>query len=457
MDMEVWNKSTGKILREVRENTLSEALGMLTGAREASNGLASLSRETIAGWLIAAGDAIQNAMASLSGTISSETGLALKSSREDVLLASMEFRKSAHQLFASLAEKQTIPSGHFDNSLMSFSSRSPIGTILVLPSARERLSNSARIIASAISSGNGVLCIPPALSPGPFEELKALMEAAGLPKDIFQVAVLQTGSRAIKEILKSGVVAETVLVGKEDWFGSLGREMAGMKALHAWQSASPVIVWDDADLDTAAEYVAASAFTGYGGSCSAARKVILREDSYGYFRNRIIELASRISVGDAGEEGTDLGPLPDEYWVDDAARQLEESVNAGASITYGGKVSGRFFAPAIVEYLPEGSALLAGKLQVPLLCLEQVNSMEAAIRAANSFEDHSVVSVFTSDIDLATSAAANLDFANVLINEPPGSYGGLWHRPCESRLAQPEKIVDLREEFSRTKIVRLKK
>ncbi len=455
--MEVCDKSTGKVLRKVKENTLSEALGMLKRASEASSTITALSRETIAEALIATGNAILNGVATLSKSISSETGLAMKSSREDASLVAMEFMYAAHQLFASIAEKSTIPSDQFDSSIMTFSSRSPLGVILILPSEREHLSHTARIIANAVSAGNGVICIPPAHSPGPFEELKALMENTGLPKDIFQVLAAYTDSRIPKEILKSGAIGETVLVGLGAWHTSLRKEMAGMKTLAAGQTSSPVIIWDDADLDTAAEHVAASAFTGYGGSCSAARKVILRENSYEYFRNRLIELASQIIVGEAGAEETDLGPLPDESYAAEAAMQLEEAVNAGASITYGGNISGKFFPPTIVEYLPPGSPLLAGNARVPLICLEQVSSMEAAINAANSFEDRVQVSVFTSDIDLATSAAQKLEFSSVLINEAPGPYSGFWHRFYENRGTQPEKIVSLREEFSRTKIVKLKK
>lgn len=455
--MEVKDKSTGNVLREVRENTLSEAVNILDRASAASYELASISREDLARGLLAISASMGNSAGTLSRAISLETGRALKGSREDVELAALEFRNAAHQLYASLTERATIPVDSFDTSIMTFNLKSPVGVVLLYASPVENISHSAKIISAAISAGNSVVCLPSTLSPGPFEELMKMLETGGLPKDLFQVVILREDSRAIKDILKNGMVSQIVLVGHEPVFRHLLSEIHGKRILSAGKAAAPVIIWDDADLDAAVEYVSVSAFSGCNGDYAAARKIILREGSYEYFRNRLIELASGIMVGNADEEDTDLGPLPDEAYVIEAAKQLDEAVNAGASVAYGGNPAGAFFPPTIVEYLPQGSPILWGNPYVPIVCLERVDSMEAAIRAANDFKYHLQASLFTSDIDLATSAAEKLDFSSILINEAPGSCSGFWYRGYESRDIKPEKISNLREEFFRTKIVKLKK
>lgn len=455
--MEVRDKSTRKKLREVKENTIPEARDILARAKAASGELASLSREDLAKGLFAISEGLENNAGSLSRSISIETGKALKSSREDVNWASAEFRNAAHHLYSSMAERETVPVDSFDNSFMTINTKSPLGVILVLGSSPENFAHYARIIANAVSMGNAVVCIPPSLSPGPFEELKIIAETGNLPGDVFQLIILKDWTGDSANLLMEDAVSEIAFAGDVEDLGPLLNEPSGKKVIMSGKTASPVILWDDADLDSAAEYVAASAFSGYNGEYSAARKVILREDSYEYFRNRLVELASRIKVGKADEEDTDMGPLPSDKYAKEAAKQLDEAVNSGATVSPAGKISGGFFPPGVAEYLPPDSPLLMGNAHIPLVCLEKVGSMESAIEAANRFGSHVQASIFTADLELATAAAERLDFSHVLINEAPGTYSGFWHRPCGKIGGRPEKIVNLREEFSYTRIIKLKK
>ncbi len=455
--MEVRDKSTGNVLREVSENSLSESYKILDAGRAACAELASLSGTDLARGLASISLSAGNSLDSISKSISVETGIALKSSRDDVSRAALEFMAASSLLTASVANYKALPTGPFDTSLLSFYRRSPIGTVLISSSPVEDFSHTAKVIAAAISSGNSVVCVPPPLAPGPFEELKKIVDSSGLPKNTLQLLFLKNESKPLKEILKSEHIGKVVFLGPDSEFKRVMGGSTRIRAMISGKSASPVIVWDDSDLDTAAECVTQSAFTSYNGGYAAARKIILREDSYQYFRNRLVELASRISVGNAVEEGTDFGPLPDGSYASEASRHLEEALGKGAFLAYGGDISGNFFSPTIVEYLPPDSPLLMGYPCIPVVCLEQVSSMDEAIKAANRFSSHSQASVFTSDIDLATSASEKLDFAEVLINEAPGQYSGLWHSICGQTESQNEKIVELREELSRTRIIKLKK
>ena len=455
--MEVRDKSTGNVLREVSENTLAESLKILDAGKAACAELASLSGADLAESLAAISLSTGNAMDSLSKSISVETGMPLKGSRADVSLAAREFMAASSLLPTSMSSRTALPTGPFDTSLLSFYRRSPLGTVLLSASPVEDFSHSAKVIAAAISSGNSVVCVPPPLSPGPFEELKKILDSSGLPKNTFQLLFLQNESRAMREIMKSGHIGEIVFLGSNSEFKNVMRGATGKRTIISGKSSSPVIIWDDSDLDTAAECVAESAFSSYNGGYAAARKVILREDSYEYFRNRLVELASRISVGNAVEEGTYFGPLPDSSYAAEAHRQLEEALGKGALLAYGGNISGNYIPPTILEYLPAGPPLLMDYPCVPFVCLEQVSSMDAAIEAANKLSSHVQASLFTSDIDLATSASEKLEFAEVLINEAPGQYSGVWHRVCGQAGSQTENIVDLREEFSKARIIKLKK
>ena len=455
--MEVRDKSTGNLLREVRENTRSEAEDTIGKGLVACDDLDSLPVDELAKGLLSISDAILNNTDSLSRTISVETGMAIIRSREDLHMASQEFRMAAYHLFSKFTERTTIPVEPNDASLMTFHKQSPLGIILVFSSPLESFSHSAKVFAQAISSGNSVISVPPSLSPGPFEEMKKIIEHTTLPKDIFQILLLGNHSRVFRDVIRNEGIGEVTLIGRRTDFEYICKEISGRNVLLGGKSASPVIVWDDADLDSAAQYVAESAFYNHEGGYSWARKVILREDSYEYFKNRLVELASQLKTGTPEDEDTAIGPLPDELYAEEAAEQILEAVNKGASILTGGVGNGNLFPPTIMEYMPEDSPLLRGEGCAPFLCLEQVGSLDEAIKSANRFHEHVQASIFTSDIDLATGAAEKLHFANVLINEAPGPYSGFWHRGLENAHNMPENIVDLRREFSRTKIVKLKK
>ena len=109
--MEVRDKSTGNVLREVSENSLSESLKILDAGRAACAELASLSGTDLARGLASISLSAGNSLDSISKSISVETGMALKSSRDDVSRAAQEFMAASSLLSASMANYTTLPTG----------------------------------------------------------------------------------------------------------------------------------------------------------------------------------------------------------------------------------------------------------------------------------------------------------------------------------------------------------
>ena len=196
---------------------------------------------------------------------------------------------------------------------------------------------------------------------------------------------------------------------------------------------APFIVFEDADLDAAADNLIANKFRGGGQTCVCANRVFVHQRVAEEFARKVSERVDRLRVGDGLQEGTDIGPLIDSNAVAKVRRHMEDAVGRGARRITGGQ-SGRegpnFFTPTVLLDVPRDAACFSEETFGPLVPMITFSDEGEVVEAANDTEFGLASYLFTADPDRAERVVAGLHFGHAAVNTgsgpaPEAPFGGM--------------------------------
>jgi acyl-CoA reductase-like NAD-dependent aldehyde dehydrogenase len=192
------------------------------------------------------------------------------------------------------------------------------------------------------------------------------------------------------------------------------------------------IVLDDVDPQRVAEKVFWGAFENSGQICSAIKRVYVPQDRYSGWVDAMVQIASRVSMGDGFAEGVELGPINNRPQFERVCELVEDARNNGANVASGGAPldgDGFFFAPTIVSDIGDGTRLVDEEQFGPALPLIPYTRVEDAIASANGTHFGLSGSVWSNDTERATEIGAQLECGTAWINQhlaflPNAPFGG---------------------------------
>ncbi|KEF30894.1 Succinate-semialdehyde dehydrogenase [NADP+] [Marinobacter nitratireducens] len=197
---------------------------------------------------------------------------------------------------------------------------------------------------------------------------------------------------------------------------------------------APFIVFDDADLDAAADNLIANKFRGGGQTCVCANRVFVHEKVAEAFGEKLAERVNRMTVGDGMKEGVDIGPLVNKQGFDKVKRHLEDALGKGATLVAGKQPAelgdGLFFPPTVVLGVNREMCCYQEETFGPLVPMALFSSEEEVIAAGNDTEFGLASYVFTADPERAQRVAGGLRFGHVGWNTgtgptPEAPFGGM--------------------------------
>ncbi|TNE77363.1 MAG: NAD-dependent succinate-semialdehyde dehydrogenase [Gammaproteobacteria bacterium] len=197
---------------------------------------------------------------------------------------------------------------------------------------------------------------------------------------------------------------------------------------------APFIVFDDADLDAAADNLIANKFRGGGQTCVCANRVFVHEKVAEAFGEKLAERVNRMTVGDGMKEGVDIGPLVNKQGFDKVKRHLEDALGKGATLVAGKQPAelgdGLFFPPTVVLGVNRDMCCYQEETFGPLVPMALFSSEEEVIAAGNDTEFGLASYVFTADPERAQRVAGGLRFGHVGWNTgtgptPEAPFGGM--------------------------------
>ncbi|MDO4696250.1 MAG: NAD-dependent succinate-semialdehyde dehydrogenase [Neisseria sp.] len=277
-----------------------------------------------------------------------------------------------------------------------------------------------RKAAPALAAGCAMLVKPASQTPLSAYALAVLAYRAGVPEDLFGVVC---GNAA--EI--GGVFAAHPTVRKISFTGSteIGAELFRQSAPNIKKLSlelggnAPFVVFDDADLDKAADGLMAGKFRNSGQTCVCTNRVYVQRGVYEAFAEKIAARAGRLKLGNGLEEGVQQGPLIDEKAVAKVEEHIADALAKGAVCLSGGKRSvlgGTFFEPTVLGGVTADMKVAKEETFGPLCPLFVFDSEEEAVRAANDTEFGLAAYVFTADAARQWRMGEALEYGMVGIN-----------------------------------------
>ena len=302
----------------------------------------------------------------------------------------------------------------------------PLGVGAVIPPWNFPLAICVGMATAAIVTGNTVVVKPSSDSPAIAWQLHELMEQVGLPPGVFNLVtggggtvgdtlvqhpktrfVAFTGSRAVGVGINR--LAAEVHPG-QIWLKRVVAEMGGKDA---------IIVDEEADLDAAAQGVAASAFGFQGQKCSACSRAIVSEKVYDAFLAKLTAEVAKITVAEPERPEVGMGPVVNAAARDKILSYIERGRKEGRLVVGGGAVDGLegyFIQPTVIADVSPGAALAQEEVFGPVLAVIRAKSYDDALGIANGTEYGLTGAVYTRNPEKIERARREFFVGNLYIN-----------------------------------------
>ncbi|MGR3679389.1 MAG: aldehyde dehydrogenase [Paracoccaceae bacterium] len=361
-----------------------------------------------------------------------------------------------YRYFAGLADKiegAVLPIDKPDMHV--FTRREPIGVVAAIVPWNAQMFLTATKLGPALAAGCSVVIKASEIAPAPMLEFARLVEEAGFPAGVVSVitgdaencSIPLTRHPRVDRIAFTGgpETARHVIRNSAENFAVTSLELGGK---------SPIIVFDDADLDGAANGLIAGNFGASGQSCVAGSRGIVHRSILKDLIARISEKAKGIVVGDPLAPDTHVGPLCTAVQVERIQSTLAKSREQGASIHFGGAPldqPGNYMAPTLVECAGPDTETLKVEMFGPVMSLIPFDTEEEAIAMANSTEFGLGSGVFTQNLARAHRVSARIQSGICWVNtyraiSPIAPFGG-YNQSGYGREAGMDSILD----YTRTK------
>jgi len=183
---------------------------------------------------------------------------------------------------------------------------------------------------------------------------------------------------------------------------------------------APFIVFDDADVDSAVQGAMISNFRNAGQTCVCTNRILVQEDVYDEFTEKLVAAMASLKMGDGADEGVTVGPLINEGAANDVAGFIADAVAKGASVAAGGNLSDLgpcFIEPTVLTNVSDDMRVFQEEIFGPVAPLFKFKTEEEAIAMANDTEYGLACYFYTRDIGRIWRVGEALEYGIVGIND----------------------------------------
>jgi succinate-semialdehyde dehydrogenase/glutarate-semialdehyde dehydrogenase len=298
--------------------------------------------------------------------------------------------------------------------------REPIGVCAAFTPWNFPYNQAIRKVAAALGAGCTIILKGPEDSPSAVMAIARMFHDAGLPPGCLNI-VWGEPPKISEYLIRSPIVRKVSFTGSVP----VGKHLAALAGAHMKRCTmelgghSPVLVFDDADIDRAAEMLARFKIRNAGQVCVSPTRFYVQKGAYDKFLAKFTDVLKNIKVGNGLEAGTEMGPLAHERRVPSMTRFVEDAREKGAKVVLGGaplERAGHFFAPTVITDLPEDSMLMTEEPFGPLAPVVPFTDTDDVLKRANSLPFGLSSYVFTNSLKTATKVSNALEAGMVNIN-----------------------------------------
>ncbi len=431
-DITVHNPATGEELARIPAMGSADVAAAVAAASAALARPAAL--ETRRRWLQQIVDALLGNKQELGRILTLEHGKPWPEAQVEVEYAAGFFRYCAEQIQA--LEPRTLRERPRDMTWTVY--YRPAGVAALITPWNFPIGMIAKKLAAALAAGCPTVIKPSSKTPLTMIALFTLLERElELPAGMVNLVIGPAGEIG-DALCRHPEVQVLSFTGSTE----IGRDLMAKCAPQIKKVAlelggnAPFIVFDDADLDQAAEQLLANKFRGAGQTCVCANRVLVQRGALEAFTAKVAERVSRLKVGNGMEPGVDIGPLIDRAGFNKVRRHVEDALAQGARLVTGELPPaaeqdwGCFYPPTVLADVRPDMLVQREETFGPLVPIMPFDDESEAIRIANDVEFGLAAYVFTGDSGRAERVIPQLRFGHVGHNTgsgptPEAPFGGM--------------------------------
>jgi len=407
------------VVGEYARATAAEADQAIAAAKEALHGWARTTPQQRFEILDAAGTKILADSNRLGTLLSQEEGKTLPEGVGEAMRAGQIFKFFAGETLRLAGE--VVPSVRPGVGVEM--TREPVGVVGLITPWNFPIAIPAWKIAPALAYGNTVVFKPADLVPGCGHALAEILHDAGIPAGVFNLVMgrgsivgeAMLGSRDVNAISFTGSVA----TGKRI---ALACVESGKKLQMEMGGKNPLVVLDDADLDTAVGSAVNGAFFSTGQRCTASSRLIVTEKIHDAFVEAMTEKVKSLKVDNALKAGTEIGPVVDQSQLDQDMRYIALAKEEGCEVIGGERLNreteGFYLSPALLLGANNDMRTSREEIFGPVASVIKVADYGEALAVANDTEFGLSSGICTTSLKHATDFKRNADAGMVMVNLP---------------------------------------
>ncbi|MFI7409727.1 NAD-dependent succinate-semialdehyde dehydrogenase [Streptomyces sp. NPDC049627] len=360
-----------------------------------------------------------------------EMGKPLAEARAEVAYGAEFFRWFSEEAVRIDGGLMTAPDGK--NRLLV--ARQPVGPCLLITPWNFPLAMGTRKIGPAVAAGCTIVLKPAPQTPLTSLALAEILSEAGLPAGVLNIVTTTDAAGVVEPLLRGGKIRKLSFTGSTQ----VGRILLAQCADTVIRTSmelggnAPLIVFDDADLDTAVEGTMVAKMRNMGESCCAANRIFVHTAVADEFAQRLTARMAALTVGPGTEPGTDVGPLIDAAGRSKAHDLVRDAVKRGATVLTGGELPegpGCFYPPTVLTGIAPDSAIIDSEIFGPVAAIRTFETEDEVVAAANDTEFGLAAYLFTQNLDRALRVAERLESGMIgintgLVSNPAAPFGGV--------------------------------
>ena len=312
--------------------------------------------------------------------------------------------------------------------------KEPIGPVIAFVAWNFPVMNVVRKIGGALAAGCTITIKPSEETPGTAIAIGRAFMDAGLPPGVLNI-VFGVPSEVSEHLCGSKIPRKLSFTGSIP-VGKHLQKLAADNMIRCTMELgghSPLMVFDDTDIDMAAKISVAGKFRNAGQVCVSPTRFLVQDTVKEQFIRAVINETNKIKVGNGLDDGINMGPLIAERRIDIMKDFVNDAVENGANIEMGGNrmnLEGSFFAPTILTNVSDNTKIMNEEPFGPLLPIDTFNSVDEVIDRANRLDfglasyafsnDPKIVSFLKSEIQ-----AGLLAVNSTVVSTPETPFGGI--------------------------------